>query len=153
MRRRIYLFAVVGSAIVMIITLTARIAARNQIQEIDIGYGRTSFRIGGGSEGLYIGVRRTRAIILAPAGFVPHWWGNLRQTQPNDLPNLCIQREHDWWVLPGLWIGAGRDYIVDYADLILPYWLVLPAALAMPLVWLRRRMTKRLKGFEITYPA
>ena len=39
------------------------------------------------------------------------------------------------WILPGLWIGAGRQAFVDYFDVILPNWLTMPLCLIFAALW------------------
>jgi len=58
--------------------------------------------------------------------------------------------DHDWWIIPGLWMGAGRQGFVDYIDVILPNWLTMPLCLLFPALWYRRRRAARAQPqFEV----
>jgi hypothetical protein len=145
-----------------ILLLAARLLAWGRIGEVNVGPGRSYFRAAAGPEGIYLGWRRRLPSDLAHFG--PYddagddwgiakpspWWWSGRIWPGDDLQLMCIRTTHEWWIAPGLWLGYGRDLMVDYFDVILPFWMLIPLSLALPArsVW-RWHRRRRGRGFEL----
>jgi hypothetical protein len=114
----------------LLILLAARFFAWDQVRAAYFGHGGYNAQIAAGPEGVHIGFRRTRPewrLTIVP----PQWHWSRIDWPFTKLSSLCCA-DHDWWILPGLWIGAGRQGFGDYFDVILPNWLALPLCLLFP---------------------
>src|SRR5687767_5103362 len=100
--------------------------AWREVRWLQFGYGGHFSVVVAGSEGIHISLRRTSAVWSLASGSRARWHASSRWwPAETPLQTFCIRRDHDRWILPGLWMGAGRDAFVDYFDVILPNWLTM----------------------------
>jgi hypothetical protein len=134
------------SAMLLIVLIAARPLAWDQLRCVYFGYGGYNAMLDAGPEGVHIGLRRTMAPwrVLGSA----RWHSSTRVWPADTLSSLCCG-DHDWWILPGLWMGAGRQAFVDYVDVILPNWLTMPLCLLLPALWYRCRIRPRKPPFDV----
>ena len=137
----------IASAVALAALLAAALASRHRIRIAHIGYGDAFLAVGAHRGDLALQLRRRHT----PGRFAPLRRGFDAFTtsySAGPLTALCIRQHGDRWLLPGLWLGAGRDTYVHYADVLLPVWLTLPACLLLPAAWYSGR-PRHARGFAV----
>jgi hypothetical protein len=157
LRQRLSLlgFAAFVSAAILL-ALVAGIVTSGGDVRMATGFGRQGRfgAVGIAEDGVCISLRRTNALwrarVGARVGAPPVRWGYVNRVADSPLTVMCIKPQgKEWWIAPGVWLGAGRDTYVDYLDLILPHWLLMPACGVLPALWYRRRGRQSVAGFEV----
>ena len=137
--------AAAASAALLLTLAAAIVASRGQLRIALIGYGRSALAVGARDGGVALQLRwrhTLRAGDHRPAG-----WRAFTSSADAPLEAMCIRTIGDGWVLPGLWLGAGRDTYVHGVDVLLPPWLTIPSCLLFPALWYHRRRHRQSRGF------
>ena len=140
--------AAIASALALAALLAATLASQKRIRIARVGYGDAFVAVGAHRGDIALQLRRRHT----PGGIAPLHSGFDAFTtsySAGPLTAMCIRQHGDRWLLPGLWLGAGRDTYVHYADVLLPAWLTMPTCLLLPLAWYRRRHWRHGRGFAV----
>ena len=140
--------AAAASAVVLVALVAATFTCRGRVRIARLHYGDGSVAVGARDGSVALQLRRTHT--PGPESFNRTHVNAYTVGYASPLVSLCITDHGDRWLLPGLWLGAGRDTYVHYLDILLPPWLTLPATLLLPAAWYRRHRRRRhSRGFAV----
>jgi hypothetical protein len=137
-----------ASAVLLLTLLAAALISRDRVRIAQIGCGGASVAVGAryGSVALQLRRRHTFGGLQVPAGWRAF---TTSYSSSSPLAAMCIRQHGERWLLPGLWLGAGRDTYVHYADVLFPPWLTIPACLILPSISYHRRRHRPSRGFAV----